>query len=137
MRLNISFQFSFIIAAAAHLFVFSVFLFVFPKFEAPSRPALIFLGSFLHAQEVAFSSSERSNVSAVVDIRHVNLDIRDHSVPRELNKPSLTGEVTQTKKQQYKPLMAEEKPPVKTYEDPSDLGIDLEPFEPVKLRMER
>ncbi|GEM_PF-3722999 len=71
----------------------------------------------------------------MVDIRNVNLDIRTDSMSRNLDKPSLTDKVAQSIKHQFKPAMGDERAPVKEQEDSSDLGLDLEPFPPVKLRM--
>ena len=137
LRINAGFQSSLLIAAAIHLFIFSIFLFTFSNLEAPSRPDFVFLGSFLRAQDVALSSSEKPDAQAVVDIRNVNLDIRNNFMPRNLDKPSLAGGVTRSMKRQFKPLMEERTLPSKRQEDVSDLGIDLGPLVPVKLRMEQ
>lgn len=136
MRIHIGFQSSLLLALAAHLCVFSLFLFTFPALKQPAKPVLVFLGSFLRSQDVAFSSV-KSGTSPIVDIHNVNLDIRSGSIPRVMDKPSLTEKVASEAKQQYKPLMREPVAPSRHPENSDDLGIDLEPFKPVKLRIEQ
>ena len=81
------------------------------------------------------SFSEKSAAQTAVDIHHVNLDIRVDSATRSLDKPSLAGQVTPSVKRQFKPSAGEVKALPKPKDDLNDLGIDLEPLPPVKLRM--
>lgn len=135
MRINVSFQSSLFIAFVVHLLVFSVFVFTFPLFQVSPRPGFIFLGSFLRAQDVTLFSSQKPEAQAVMDIRNVKLDIRTNTVPRNLDKPFLTDKIIRPRKHQFKPSMDEKMAPAKRQEDPSDLGLDLDPIPPVKLRM--
>lgn len=125
------------IAAVIHVFAANVFVFTFPEMGSSTKPVFVFLGSFLRPEDVSLSAAENSFRRENMNARNFNLDIRAGSLPREFDKPDLAKKVGQPAKQQYKPVMKEEGGVVKPKTTADDLGVDLAPFEPVRMRMDR
>ena len=138
MRIRVGLIFSFIVAASIHLFVFNAFVFTFPNIGISTKPVFVFLGSFLRPQDVVLSAVENlgrqgDNISG----HYLNLDIREGSLPRDFDKPNLTNKVARPVKFQYKPVMRDENRTSKPKESLDDLGVDLAPFSPVRMRMDQ
>ena len=137
MRIKIGLIASFIVAAIMHLFVFNTFVFTFPNIGISTKPVFIFLGSFLRPQDVVLSVVENAALQDNISDHHLNLDIRRGSLPREFDKPNLANKVVGSVKYQYKPVMNDGKGASKPKESLDDLGIDLAPVSPVRMRIDQ
>lgn len=138
LPIKLNFSSSLATACAIHIFVISVFFLTFPNPKAPARPIFIFLGSFLRPEDVVFSVEEKGfSEPGQMNSHQLNLDIRQGSLPRTSNKPRLTNKVVQPVKVQYKPVMNKDKNFSKGKQDEVDLGVDLAPFKPVRMSIER
>jgi len=136
MRARIGFQSSLMLAVLLHAGIFFLFTFTFAVPKISSRPVLVFLGSFLHAEDVAPLTAQ-SAAHAGFDIRRLNLDSSLGSWPHQNVKPSLVQKTSPDERKQFKPLVAEPiTPPKSSPATASDMGIELEPMPPVKLKIQ-
>lgn len=120
-----------------HVVLISVFVFTFPNPKVSARPVFIFLGSFLRQQDVALSTMENLSQLGNINSRDLNLDMRRDSLPRAFDKPDLTDKIVQPARQQYKPVMNKDMGVSREQKTSDDFGIDLAPFTPVRMKMER
>lgn len=138
LRARFSLIYSLALAGMIHFFVANAFVFTFPEIGPSVRPAFVFLGSFLRPEDVSSSAAENSVRRERITARKFNLDIRAGSISREFDKPDLLPRVGQPGKYQFKPAMKQEAGVSKSKSrEPDDLGIDLAPFTPVRMQIDR
>jgi hypothetical protein len=73
----------------------------------------------------------------ILEQEKFNLDVRKDSSARQVNKPELSRELNHSSKIQYKPLMKKDSDVEKYRDNLNELGIELTPFKPVKMKLER
>jgi len=135
VRVRGGLKISLLLALLVHACFVLFFVFTFSVPSAPAKPLLVFLGSFLRQEDV-MPSAVRSDMTATFDIRRLNLDSRDSSWPNGIVKPSLTQKAVPSVKTQFKPVVTQAiAPPKSKPVDARDLGIDLEPLPPVKMKI--
>ncbi len=136
LRIRIGFFSSFLTAAVIHVLFACVFVFAFPYPKVSARPVFVFLGSFLRLQDVSLSTVESLSQPGEINSQDLNLDMRRDSLSRAFDKPNLTNRVVQPARQQYKPVMKKDIGVSKEQKIADDF-IDLTPFIPVRMKMER
>jgi hypothetical protein len=138
LRFRAGFKSSLMAALSVHLGILFIFTFTFSIPPIASRPVLVFLGSFLHAQDVSLLSENQTQNRSDLDVSHLNLDSNRGLWTSNMQKPSLVLKISSQKKAQFKPMVTEAiiRPNQKKI-DQNDLGIELEPLPPVKLKINR
>jgi hypothetical protein len=137
VRFDAGLRFSFLLAVMFHGFVVLCVTFTLSVAENSPKPAFIFLGSFLRQQDVMLPADAGSDVRAELDLKRIDLDSARGAWAPGVQKPSLAQKALPQKKSQYKPVVAVPIAPVPSPSSNADLGIELEPPVPVRMKMNR
>lgn len=125
-----------LISVGLHLAILVLVVVTFPNTRYPVKPHLIFLGSFLSQQDMAFSLDEDSVYQRNVDARTINMDVRHNIDSHSVGKPERKETVVTSAKLQYKPIMAVD-PPLQKHESQGNDGADEDfaPIAPVRMKL--
>jgi hypothetical protein len=136
VQVRANFRSCFLLALSIHALILFLFTFTFAAPDISPKPVFVFLGSFLHQQDVLLPSEIPLAAHAGFDMRQIHLDSSRNVWLPSVQKPSLIEKASPDEKDQFKPKVAEAIAPSKPKKtDASDLGIDLEPLPPVKMKI--
>lgn len=126
----------FFVSVCFHLVVCSTVVITFPNTKFPVKPQLVFWGSFLGPQDMAFSGENENLYQRNVDARTINMDVRRSTASYSVGKPEPRESLGTSHKVQFKPLLAVN-PPALRQESRDNEKIDesFAPIAPVKMKL--